>query len=1019
MRTQRRLSSTVALCAWLVAASAGAAIPDAVGGGFADAGIDAAYYANPDLAGKPSFTRRDVRIDFDWQEVRPVGGSTAEPYRSFPRDGFSVRWSGRIIARFSEAYTFHGEADDGVRISVRAPGQSTWTTLVDQWNQAGAFESEPFMMRAQELYDIQVEYREVAAGARCRLMWKSQSTPAEVIDPVRQEGLNLTRYGSPDYVWADLMKSSRYGKRAEEIDAEGWPTASGVELVTSELQYSDSPEMSGSYLLRFEGQAEVRQNCCVDLVFEAGGRRFGRTLPKGVGHNASTNTTTSVMMVPGSRSMLIFNETQRGAGRRGDGVSDIQLMRPIAPGSTQHHRPDEVGYRPFKQVVADHFTVLRFLMFPEGAGEDWSQRALPDYAFFIGSNGQENWEHTVMLANETGRDLYITVPIGASDEYLEKLALLIRHGSDGREPYRDPTPDPVYPPLNPNLRIYVEIDNEIWNWAFKTTQVAQRLTNAEHERGSDTWKVIDYDGRAGKPNGSKAMRRWHAVRTVQASRAFRRVWGDDAMGSRVRLLMEYQYDNMQETAFSSLDFIDGYYNNRSNTHVSDPHPVAYYLWGAGGAAYYGLANGAGSQTHTLLRDAGFEATSVEPTTLRFRPNGTPWSFKGQAGLIHPEGKKRIEGLNNVPSPVAGKQAAFIIGKGSISQRVQFAKPGTYAIAFNAAGAGEGWPGYLSFDILVDNRKVSPRSQRDPRVSPRTANIGGWNRKINRLDEEWGSAVFQIDEPGLHTITFAGRGTAPNYLLIDNVRVASADAITTSGFDKGSALGQDGESDFAYQLRSQSRYARAFGLHVVAYEAGWSVGGDFHQVPIQNWAKLHDPRATAINDRAIAFWDQSGSALVVWGVHEFWPTHDLVGAGNYPIMRSLRGASERLRTEPTYGRPLPTTMRLDDTDWSHTSKATGWRRYVPCAGESEDQWHAWMLIAPTTGAYTFRIEGRGSGRLVVEVDGEPIIELSSLDQPPTTPLSAQLTKGAHAVRVVMIGDELELDGIEVSAAQAGR
>jgi len=255
------------------------------------------------------------------------------------------------------------------------------------------------------------------------------------------------------------------------------------------------------------------------------------------------------------------------------------------------------------------------------------------------------------------------------------------------------------------------------------------------------------------------------------------------------------------------------------------------------------------------------------------------------------------------------------------------------------------------------------------------------------------------------------------LLIDNVRIASADAMMTSGLGKGNALGQDGESDFAYQLRTQARYARAFGLHVVAYEAGWSVGGDFGQVPLQNWSKLHDPRATALNDQAIAYWDQSGSALIVWGVHEFWPIHDLVGAESYPIMRSIHGASERLRTEPTYGRSLPTTLRLDDTDWSHTGQAAGWRRYVPCVGGSEDQWHAWMLIAPVTGIYALRIEGSGTGRVVVEVDGEPIVELSSLDEPRSKLLNAKFTKGAHAIRVVMVGDDLDFDHIEVSAAQA--
>lgn len=1014
MQNPKRLARIAGLCAWLMAAPSSAAPADALGGGFVDTGIRGAYFANPDLSGEPSFTRRDVRIDFDWEELRPIGGSTAEPYRSFPRDGFSVRWSGRIIARFSEAYTFLGEADDGLRIRVRAAGESSWATVVDRWEQAGPFESEPFMLRAGELYDIQVEYREVSGAARCTLRWKSPSTPSEVIDPVRQGGLNLTRHGLPDYVWADLMKSRRYGKRAEEIDDLGWPTASGVELVAGEMYYSSTPELSGSYLLQFQGQAEVHQECCIDVVFQSGGRQFARRLPKGVGYERSTNTTTAIMAAPGSRMMLTFNDTQRGPGGRGDGVSGIRLMRPIAVGSSQHHRPDEIGYRPFKRAVEAHFTLLRFLGFPDESAGEWSQRTLPDDAFFIGETGEENWEYAIMLANETGSDLYITVPIGADDAYLEKFALLTRYGSDGREPYEEPTAAPVYPPLNPNLRIYVEIDNEIWNWAFVTTHVAQELTHAEQQRGSEVWKALDYDGEAGNPKEMKAISRWLASRTVEASKAFRRTWGDAAMGPRVRLLLEYQYDNFQDTAFSALDFIDGYYNNRRTENVSDPHPVSYYLWGAGGAAYYGLGNGAGSQTHTVFRDADFESTTLEPQTLRQKPAGNPWTFKGRAGLVRPDGKERIEGLKNLPTPETGHQAAFIIGKGSISQELRFAKPGTYAIAFNAAGSGEGWPGFLSFDVLVDKRSVSPRDQRDPRTSPHHAMIGGWNRRIDNLEEEWGSAVFRIDAPGTHEISFVGRAASSDYLLIDNVRIASADAILSSGFDKGSAIGQEGEADFAYQLRSQSKYARAFGLQVLAYESGWSVGGDFHQAPLQNWSKLHDPRATAINDQAIAFWDQSGSALMVWGVYEYWPSHDLAGSGDYAIMHSIRGASKRLRSEATYGRELPATIRIDDSDWSYAREASGWRRYIFCSGDSADQWHAWMLIAPATAVYPLQIDGSGDGRFVVEVDGEPVVELSSLDESPGTPLALELTKGAHAIRVVMVGSDLELDRIEIGA-----
>jgi hypothetical protein len=70
-----------------------------VGGGILDAGLMAEYFGNPDLVGEPAYRRRDVRVNFDWGELLPVIGSRAESLRSFPRDGFSARWSGQIFER--------------------------------------------------------------------------------------------------------------------------------------------------------------------------------------------------------------------------------------------------------------------------------------------------------------------------------------------------------------------------------------------------------------------------------------------------------------------------------------------------------------------------------------------------------------------------------------------------------------------------------------------------------------------------------------------------------------------------------------------------------------------------------------------------------------------------------------------------------------------------------------------------------------------------------------------------------
>ena len=981
--------------------------PDAVGGGFADSGPLGSYYPNSALEGEPAFTRREVRIAFQWGDLQGAGGSRAEPYRSFPTDGFSVRWAGRIIPRFSEAYRFVGEADDGVRIKLKKAGAGDWDTLIDRWSEPGTFASEPVQLSAGETYDIEIEYRELGGKASCVIAWESPSTPREIIDPVAQNGLNAASF--PSFIWADLMKTARYGKKADTVDAHGWPTQNETELVMSEWGVNDT-ELGGTYALYFDGRAQVHESCCTKAVFEVGGKTYEKTLPAGVGYDSGDNRTSAKFKTRGSRSMLFFERTNRGDGS--PGVGAIQLMRPLRPGSARSHGPTEVVYRPFKSFLQDSYTSVRWLESANGDGDAaWSTRTLPGHAFFSGDQEMENWEYLVMLSNETGRDLYVTTPLTADDEYFRKLALLLRYGSDGREPYSRPTANPEYPPLNPNLRVYLEVANEIWNWVFPSTQLAQRLTQAEAAKGSPTWAKIDFDGRAGDPGYAGAIRRFHALRTVALSDAFRDVWGDDAMGSAVRVLIEYQYDDYQGTAFDSLTFIDEYFGSYAASEGREPHPVNYYLWGAGGASYYGLRNKSGTQTHTVFRDASFESPAIADDTRVLRPSGSPWTFRGSAGIVRPVAEAAIQEIEKPIKPKTGKQAAFILGSGSIRQRINFAEPGEYAVSFKAAGPDAGWPPHLMFDIYVDDTKVNPRHQTDIRRKNDTCYLEGWFRPIDKLEGEWGSAVFKIERPGERTIAFVGAG-GESYLLLDDIRIASVDAILESGFDAGDATGQVSGSHLGNQFGSQAKYARTFGLQVVAYEAGWSIGGDFTQQPIQNWAKLKDDRTRVINDRMIELWDESGSFMNVWGVYAFWPRFDLVNARSYPLMRSLETSATQLRAEATFGRTLPATLSPKEPDWDRQPTGTiGWRRYLPWRDKDEDLgWYSWMVVAPETAEYSVQVKASGDGSLFVELDGETVMRSVDVELGVRT-TSVRLTKGAHAVRAVFNGD-VEIERIQV-------
>ena len=91
-------------------------------------------------------------------------------------DTFTVRWTGSVQPQVSENYTFTATTDDGVRLWVN--GQ----LLIDQWvDQGPTAASGSIQLKAQQLYNIVMEYYEKSGGASAQLAWSSASAPFGII----------------------------------------------------------------------------------------------------------------------------------------------------------------------------------------------------------------------------------------------------------------------------------------------------------------------------------------------------------------------------------------------------------------------------------------------------------------------------------------------------------------------------------------------------------------------------------------------------------------------------------------------------------------------------------------------------------------------------------------------------------------------------------------------------------------------------------------------------------------------
>jgi len=113
----------------------------------------------------------DPAINFNWG-----GGSPNN--NALPVDGFSVRWRGKITARFDEDYTFIAATDDGERLWVNG------MMLINRWVKKASIPvdvSPTIHLSPGQPVDIVLEYFENGGDASAVLSWQSKSEPMAVI----------------------------------------------------------------------------------------------------------------------------------------------------------------------------------------------------------------------------------------------------------------------------------------------------------------------------------------------------------------------------------------------------------------------------------------------------------------------------------------------------------------------------------------------------------------------------------------------------------------------------------------------------------------------------------------------------------------------------------------------------------------------------------------------------------------------------------------------------------------------
>jgi beta-glucosidase len=124
-------------------------------------GLKAEYFNNKTLSGQPVFVRVEGPIKFEW--------AMGSPDPRINPDGFSVRWTGKLIPAATQDYLLGLTTDDGARLYVDGK------LVLDKWIERSATTDYAALhLESGRAYDVRLEYYENSGYAMASLGWDAK-----------------------------------------------------------------------------------------------------------------------------------------------------------------------------------------------------------------------------------------------------------------------------------------------------------------------------------------------------------------------------------------------------------------------------------------------------------------------------------------------------------------------------------------------------------------------------------------------------------------------------------------------------------------------------------------------------------------------------------------------------------------------------------------------------------------------------------------------------------------------------
>ena len=451
------------------------------------------------------------------------------------------------------------------------------------------------------------------------------------------------KFGTPDAPWDGTAP----------LDENGWPTTDAGTVVVA-----NAPLAPGDYLFACTGRCDlsvVNSKATVKL------QSYDRD---------KKTTTATVTVLPNADSLfLAFRHTTGG-------VKNIRLLRPGYP-----LKSTDLFNKDFLTAIAP-FSTLRLMDFTrtnETEVKEWNQRAKPTDAMQSSKAGAA-WEYGIMLANQTGKDIWINIPVRASDDYVKQLAQLLKST------------------LNKDRVVYVEYSNEVWNSIFPQSGYDYEAAKAEVAAGNSPLNDGGKD-----PNTYYWAWKRVAKRLVEISNIFKAVYAQDGARERPRSTPPSGPVLASQSARGimlrlQLELIEKYYGRAPNK----------FIYGVAGAPYIGpdaKVDGRDDATAEELIDSTADSGMkwIKDVTLQYLIIARYYRLHA---LCY-EGGPGFVGEHSVDAKVAANRDPRI---GKLIQdylAAWYANDGELFMYFDLAG---GYSKYGCWGLTEDIRNTTPKTK---------------------------------------------------------------------------------------------------------------------------------------------------------------------------------------------------------------------------------------------------------------------------------------------------------------------